>query len=380
MKYDIGMDVSTLIECEGDGVKYYDKGEEKDLLSILKDYGTNSVRLRLWNDPYDENGEPYGGGTCDMDHVIKLARRSKELGLKFYLDIHYSDFWADPYKQYPPKAWQNYNFDEIVQAVYDYSKEVLTTLIGEDLRPDLIQVGNEITYGMLWPYGVIEKRSWKNNYIDEYEDFITILKSAIKGVREIDPTIPIVIHLERSWDNAYFRWYFDELTNHGVDFDAIGFSYYPYWHYGFDGIIYNMTDMHNRYNKDIYLTETSYAYTTEHFDPDPKAKRLAVNSEFIPESKWHVDYPLTREGQRQYYHDLLIRLEDVPGFKGIYVWEPGWIPSPHSTWASWGALKYLHQEDNKPGNEWANQCLFDYEGNALPALEEFKLWGEKHNN
>ncbi len=379
MKYVVGMDVSTLLECEQDGAKYYDHGEEKELMHILKDYGTNSIRLRLWLDPYDENGVPYGGGTCDIEHVITLAKRAKSLGLSFLLDIHYSDFWVDPYKQTVPKAWKNYSFDELVSVMYTYTTEVLNRLKSEGVTPDMIQVGNEITYGMLWPQGKIEKKSWKDYGADEYDDFCTLLKSGIKAVRDFDPSIPIIIHLERSFDNDYYRFFFNEMKLHDVDYDAIGLSYYPYWHFSFNLVIHNMIDMYNTFHKDLYIVETAYAFTTKHYTDRWDAKPLAVNSEYIPSSNYTVEFPLTPEGQKEFFTQLLLRLSEIEGFKGIYYWEPAWLPTPHSTWASEGALRYMELID-KMGNEWCNQALFDYDGNALPALEVFRDFSKKYNS
>ncbi len=378
MKYVLGMDISTLLEVEEDGGKYYDHGEEKELMHILKDHGINSIRLRLWVDPYDENGVPYGGGTSDIEHVITLAKRAKALDMSILLDIHYSDFWVDPFKQVIPKAWQNYSFEELQQVIYTYTTEVLTRLKSEGVEPDLIQVGNEITYGMLWPQGKIEKKDWKSYDADEYDDFCTLLSCGIRAVRDFNPKIPIIIHLERSTDNSYYRFFFTEMAQHNIDYDAIGLSYYPYWHFPVDLVINNMIDMHNTFHKDIYVVETAYAHTTKHYTDAWDAKPLAVQSEYNPAANSVMEYPLTPEGQAEYIKQILKRLVKVPGFKGIYYWEPAWIPTPNSTWASDGALRYMQIIDKK-GNEWCNQCLFDYQGNALPALDEYKKFADKYN-
>ncbi|MCD8204204.1 MAG: glycosyl hydrolase 53 family protein [Coprobacillus sp.] len=376
-KYTIGMDVSTLIECENDGAKYYDKGEEKDLLSILKSYGTDMIRIRLWNNPYDEEGNPYGAGTCDLNYVMKLARRVKDMGLGFLLDIHYSDFWADPYKQFPPKEWQNYSFQELHDAVYNWTRYVLNTLIDAGLKPDMVQIGNEISFGMLWPQGRIEHKEWKPYDSNQYDDFCSLLRSGSSAVRSIDPSLPIIIHIERSFDKEYCQFYYSELIKQNVEFDIIGLSYYTYWHFGYDFLIDNMKAMWESFHKPMMIVEVTFAYTLEHFNSDPHAKPLAVHSQYIPESNYTVPYDMTIEGQKQFFEDLLYRLTtEVEGFMGIFDWEPGWIPTINGTWATWAALKYMHMEYDKPGNEWANQCLFDYQGNALPALEVFKKYSD----
>ncbi|MCD8371768.1 MAG: glycosyl hydrolase 53 family protein [Clostridia bacterium] len=374
MKYLVGMDVSTLIDLEAEGIKYRDGRKEGELLSILKANGTNSVRVRLWHNPYGESGQTYGAGTCDLPRVIALGKRIKAAGLHFLLDIHYSDFWVDPMKQFPPKAWQNYNLDRLVAVVKTYSAEVLQALKAEGCLPDMIQVGNEITYGMLWNEGKLTPNG--DGSYSGYENLCRILNSAIEGIKQVTDC-PLMIHLERSYDNPHYREFFDELTARGVRFDAIGFSYYPYWHHGFDELLANMNDMAARYGKDLYIAETSYAFTQKHFSD--KTKPLVIGEDFKMQEGYSLPYPLTIEGQRQFCQKLLELLATVKNFKGIYYWEPAWIPSPLGTWASDEARKYIHAEEAGGGNEWANQCLFDYNGDSLPALKEFKKFSDKYN-
>ncbi len=374
MNYCVGMDVSTLIDLESEGAKFYDEGKEGELLSILKANGVNSIRIRLWRDPYDENGESYGAGTCDLTHALALGKRIKEAGMHFLLDIHYSDFWADPNRQLLPKGWQNYSFDQIIVAVKAYSEAVLTAFRLQDCMPDMIQVGNEITNGILWDHGRLichEDRTCSG-----YDNLCAILKSAIDGIKNVTDC-PLCIHLERSFDNFRYREYFDHLVANQVRFDAIGVSYYPYYHHSIDELCSNLSDMAQRYGKDIYVVETSYAFTQKHFNPE--SKPLVVGEDFKMEEGQTLPYPLTIEGQKLFCEELLKRLVNIDHFKGIYYWEPAWIPSPKGTWASEGARRYIHEEYKGGGNEWANQCLFDYSGHSLPALKVFKEFSEKHN-
>lgn len=374
MKYIVGMDVSTLMDMEADGVSYYDGGQKGELLSILKANGVNSVRVRLWLDPYDANGETYGAGTCDLSRVIGIAKRAKALGMSFLLDFHYSDFWTDPEKQFLPKAWRDLSFEELQSAVRDYSEKTLAELARAGCLPDMIQVGNEITHGMLWPHGKLV-RDGKGGY-EGYDRLCALLESAISGIKRITDC-PLMIHLERSYDNAHYRNFFDELTARNVRFDAIGFSYYPYWHHGFAELAANMNDMAVRYGKDLYIAETAYAFTTEHFPGGGKS--LVIDGNFRPEAGQSLPFPLTPEGQRDYCRTLLELLVGVRNFKGIYYWEPAWIPSKNGTWASAGAREYIGARNAEGGNEWANQCLFDYDGNSLPALKEFEKFSDKYN-
>ena len=203
-----GMDVSTLLEEEACGAKYYDHGKEADLFDILKDYGVNSIRLRLWNDPYDEAGNPYGAGTNDLEKTVILARRAKEHGMGWLLDIHYSDFWADPGKQIVPKAWKGLDEAGLERAVYDYTVEVMRRLEQENLLPSMVQVGNELTNGLLWPTG---KKP-------EYDNMARYINAGIRGVRFVDRQIPIMIHLDNGGLNEMYVDWFEHFMERGEPF------------------------------------------------------------------------------------------------------------------------------------------------------------------
>ena len=148
-----GVDLSAVVEVEELGAKYYDNGVQGDIFDILKNYGVNSVRLRLWNDPYTEDGVPYGAGTNDLEVYKKLAKRAMDHGMSILLDCRYSDFWADPGKQRVPKAWRGMDADQLEQAVYDYTRETLLEMKDAGVLPQLVQVGNELTNGLMWPLG-----------------------------------------------------------------------------------------------------------------------------------------------------------------------------------------------------------------------------------
>lgn len=324
-----GMDISTLLEKETCGARYYDNGVEQDLFAILKAYGTNSVRLRLWNDPYAPDGTPYGAGTNDLNKVIVLAGRAKKYQIGYLLDLHYSDFWADPGKQTTPKAWQGMNEDELKAAVYRYTKEVMQTLKDKDLLPEMVQVGNELTNGLLWPSG----------RKPEFDRIAKYLNAGIRAVREIQADIPIMIHLDNGGFNEMYVEWFDEFTKRAEPFDIIGLSYYPFWHG-------TMEDYRDREGK-----------------PLDQLKEMATKPELVEK----LDYPMTKEGQTSFMKDLMELIADIPGGEGFYYWEPAWIPVPGCGWATEAALAYIG-EKGPGGNEWANQALFDYDGNALPAL------------
>lgn len=364
MKYYKGMDISTIKEVESLGGKFYDRGVEKDVFEILKSYGTNAVRLRLWNDPYSEEGEPYGAGTNDLQTTIELAKRAQAHGMEVLLDFHYSDFWADPGKQRVPKAWRGMNADELTEAVYRFTRDSLLTMKEAGVLPELVQVGNELSNGMLWPFGKLPE-------LGNYDNLARFVRAGIRGVREADPAMPVMLHLDNGGNNALYRDWFDHYLERGEDdFQIIGLSYYPFWHGTLDDLQSNMNDLAKRYGKDLVIAEVSMGFTMEDYGkyeklPPEERKGYATREELAAK----VPFPMTKEGQADFMKALFAVIDQVPDKRGrgFFYWEPAWIPVAGSGWASEAALRYI-EEKGPGGNEWANQALFDYEGNALPAL------------
>lgn len=357
-----GMDISTLLEEEQCGAHYYDNGREGDLLKILNSYGANYVRLRLWNDPYAEDGAPYGAGTNDLEKTVIMAKRALKLGMGFLLDIHYSDFWADPGKQVVPKAWKDYNEEELEQAVYAYTKDVMEKLQENGATPTMVQVGNELTNGLLWPTG-------RKPAFDAIARYIS---AGIRGVRAVNQKIPIMIHLDNGGNNEMYREWFDEFTKREEDFQVIGFSYYPFWHGTLEELEFNMRDMAERYHRELIVAEVSMGFTMESYAEYEKLepgqrKGMATKPELVEK----IEYPMTKEGQTDFMKDVMKRIASVSGGRGFFYWEPGWVPVPGCGWATDAALAYTGEE-GPGGNEWANQALFDFDGNALPALEAIR--------
>ena len=366
-----GMDVSTLIEQEQCGAKYYNHGKEGDLLTILKEYDVNSVRLRLWNDPYGNNGEPYGAGTNDLEKTIQMAKRAKALGMSFLLDIHYSDFWADPGKQIPPKAWRGMSETQLEKAVYDFTLDTMKRLGEEGVAPDLVQVGNELTNGLLWPTGRKHGKG-EPGYEEAFDAIAAYINAGIRGVRAVDGDIPIMLHLDNGGLNAMYREWFDHFMERGEEFQIIGFSYYPFWHGTLEELEFNMKDMAERYHKEIIVAEVSMGFSVEDYGRyENLSSDLRKGMATRPELLEKLPYPMTPEGQSAFMQDIMGRIASVNGGRGFYYWEPGWIPVPGCGWATAEALVYTG-EQGPGGNEWANQALFDYDGNALPALETIK--------
>ncbi len=359
-----GMDISTLLEVEKCGGRFFDEGKEADALSILKRYDINAVRLRLWNDPYSEKGEPYGAGTNDLTVTIALAKRAKSQGMQFLLDYHYSDFWTDPGKQFVPKAWRGMNVEELEEALYTYTRDTLRILKCEGVMPDLIQIGNELSNGLLWPYGKVP----------EYDNIARFVSAGIRGVRAVDEKVPIMIHLDNGGNNELYRRWFDEYCKRGEDFQIIGLSYYPFWHGTLEMLTENMKDIAARYKKDLIVAEVSMGYTMEDYAAYEKlSKEERKGYATKPALVEKIEYPMTKQGQCDFMQDFMERIKQIPEGrgKGFFYWEPAWIPVPGSGWATESSLAYI--EDPGPcGNEWANQALFDYDGNALPALAVIK--------
>ena len=360
MKFVKGMDLSTLLELERCGAKYYDNGEERDLLAIMKSYDVDTIRIRLWNDPWSETGESYGAGENDLKTSLEIAKRVTAAGFGVLLNFHYSDFWADPGKQIKPKAWADYGVKELEQAVYDYTLESMRTFLDAGVNITMVQVGNELSNGLLWPEGKVPN----------YDNIATFVNAGIRAVRKADAAIPVMIHLDNGGNNALYREWFDNFTKRGEDFEIIGLSYYPFWHGSLQMLNDNMNDMAERYGKDLVSAEVSMGYTMEDYKnyeklSDEERKGYATRPALVEK----IEYPMTKQGQYDFMEDFLNRISHIKGGKGkgFFYWEPAWIPVPGSGWATPASLKYMN-DPGPCGNEWANQALFDYDGNALPTL------------
>jgi beta-galactosidase len=243
----LGADISFLPQMEDRGMKFSDKGVEKDPVLILKDHGFNYVRLRIFNDPARDSGYSPKKGFCDLAHTKQMAKRVKEAGMKLLLDFHYSDYWADPGKQYKPAAWRNLSFEELKTAVYEYTKQVIQELKDQGTTPDMVQIGNEINHGMLWPDGDI-------SHPDSLAQLINAGTAAVKAV---DPTIVMMLHVALGGQNHESVFFIDQMLARGVSFDVIGESYYPKWHGTLDDLRDNLNDLVRRYGKDVIVVEYS---------------------------------------------------------------------------------------------------------------------------
>lgn len=357
-----GADVSMLKDIEDLGGEFYDNGVKKDALEIMKNHGANYVRLRLWVDPYDSEGNSYGGGSNDFNTTLYLAKRAQEKGMKVLIDFHLSDYWADPGTQSKPKAWENLSYDELKTTLYNYMKNTLNDFKNQGVVPDMVQVGNETSSGILWDEGKIG-----GDYTD-FTQLAELLNQAISGVRaSVGNQTKIVLHLDNGGNNSLYRWWFDGVTGCGfdLDFDIIGLTYYPMWNGTMDDLQYNLNDISARYNKDVMIVETAYAFTLADGD--------GLGSSFSPQDEEIGGYPASVQGQKDFMSDLESVILNVPGNRGLgfFYWEPEWIPVEGAYWGTEAGKEYI--EDNGIlSNPWDNLALFDFNGNALESIDIFQ--------
>lgn len=352
-----GVDVSTLAMLEDLGTCYYQNGTKADALTILKQNGANYVRLKLWVDPYDEGGNSYGGGNNDYATVLALTKRAKELNMGVLIDFHLSDFWADPGDQVKPKAWQNLTFSDLKSALYNYMKATLDNFAADGVIPEMIQIGNEISSGILYNDGKV-----KNN---DFSNLAELLEIAIAGVRASSASsTKIILHLDQGGQNSLYTWFFEGLLSEApdLDFDVFGLSYYPMWHGTMEGLQYNLNYLVNTYNKEVCIVETAYAWTTE--DGDDEYNAFSSND---------VDtcgYEASPDGQFEFFNDLETIILNVPNDMGLgfFYWEPEWLPISGGTYASEAGAAYKNDSVSN-GNTWDNMTLFDFSGNALSSIK-----------
>jgi arabinogalactan endo-1,4-beta-galactosidase len=364
-----GMDASSVLVEENSGVKYYNfNGEEQDVFQTLAEAGVNYIRLRVWNDPYDENGNGYGGGNNDVATAIELGKRATKYGMKVCIDFHYSDFWADPKRQHAPKAWEGMSLEEKSEALYDFTKTSISEMLDAGVDVGMVQIGNEINYGM--------SGETKITNITE------LLKSGSSAVREISDSynqdIQIVVHYTRIIESKKLYALVQNLEDSGVDYDTIGLSYYSFWDGSLDNMQSVVKTINEEYGKNVVIAETSYCYTSE--DGDGTANSLGGVDDLVD------GYPATVQGQTSMIRDVFAAANEA-GASGVFYWEGTWIPVGKATednsaiWEKYGsgwASSYASDYDPEDaglyygGCSWDNQAFFDFEGHPLTSLNLFK--------
>ncbi|MFC5815121.1 glycoside hydrolase family 53 protein [Nonomuraea harbinensis] len=330
-----GADVSSLAKSEAlGGVYRHADGRRDDALRILAQAGLTHIRLKVWVDPAD--------GYNTKTQVLAVAKRAKKAGLRLLVDFHYSDTWADPGKQFKPAAWANLPFDELVRAVYAHTFDVLDALRRQGTPADLVQVGNEINGGLLWPDG--SNQNWANT--------ARLLNAGHDAVKDVSRRTDVVLHLANGGDNGLYRWWFDNAAAHGIRYDVIGLSYYPYWHGTLEAFQANIDDVATRYRKPVAVVETGYPFTTA---DDDGWENLILSPEPYP------GYQATPAGQAALLSKVSDIVRNVPDRLGlgVFAWEATWTGVPGNGW---------DPADPATGNAWENQALFGFDDRALPAM------------
>ena len=342
----LGGDASLLPSYQEKGTVYKDfNGHKVKFLPFVKQQGWNMIRVRLFVDPQNAPEGHKGEGVCqDLNYVIGLCQQIKKTGMQVMLDFHYSDTWADPGKQFTPKRWKGCNKQQLADSVYAYTRASLQAMKRAGVMPEMIQVGNEITNGMLWPTGKIDPSGNEG-----FDILCNFLKAGCKACREICPKSQIIIHTEKTGDWNITRNYYQQLRYRQVDYDIIGLSYYPMW----QGTIPNLGRTLDHLNwlfpeKPVMIVETAAYYSHER-DPWAKGDQYA---EF---------YPISVEGQTLFTRELVTELNKHHNVTGLFWWFP---------------------EENGFGNEvtkgWLNRGLFDnHTGKTLPAMKEFSRFVRK---
>ena len=380
-----GMDVSSVIALENSGVKYKNEnGKDEDLFKILSDNGVNYIRVRVWNNPYNENNQGYGGGNCDVSTAAKIGARASQYGMKLLVDFHYSDFWADPSKQLAPKAWANMNLEEKAAALSDFTASSLATIKDAGADIGMVQIGNETNNGMAGE--------------STFMNMVTLLNAGAKAVRDFDQNIRVAVHFTDIQNVDAFEWNASALEVNEVDYDVFAVSYYPCWH----GSLFNLTNELNKiaktYGKEVMVAETSYPYTLS--DSDGHANTISEGS---LDTGDNMNWEFSAQGQASEVRDVMAAVNDVGNGKGIgvFYWEGAWITVGDTTGLSGdeyntqlGKNKELWEQF---GSGWAssysvdyastttvagfggcavdNQAFFDPSGKALPSLKVFNLVG-----
>lgn len=325
-----GADVSALPVLERHGAKFSRGGSEGDALALLRAEGANAYRLRLFVDP-----RPRGIVDNGLDYTVALARRVKASGAAFMLDLHYSDTWADPAKQTKPAAWEGLAFEELVAQVGAYTHAVLERFEREGLRPDFVQVGNEITNGLLWPEG---RLSWTEgaDHAVERARFARLLKAGVDAVPRGPGQPQIVLHIESGADREKSRTWLRTVVEAGIACDVLGLSYYPDWHGGLTAYRDTLAALAREFGRPIMVVETAYPARPHRFF----------------EGKPGMDWPLTPEGQAQFLRDVVAAVRSLPGGlgRGVWYWHPESVPAEGlRAWHDGACALFDAQGEMRPG-------------------------------
>jgi arabinogalactan endo-1,4-beta-galactosidase len=332
-----GADISALERIEQAGGVFRDGGQSGDAIAILMAHGGNLFRLRLFVSP---NGQDVQ--VNDLAYTLRMASRVKAAGARLLLDIHYSDTWADPGHQVTPAAWASMGFDTLELQVETYTADVITHFRQAGVLPDIVQVGNEVDAGMLWPLG---KLSYASDSLVQWDRFTRLLKAGIRGVRgALNPgdSVRIMVHYSQGGSLSATQWFFDHMQAFGVPYDLIGLSYYPWWHGGLASLQANLRSTALRYGRDVMVVETAYPWR-------------AGGWEGMATNRSAMTWAVSLQGQARFLRDVVNAVAATPGGRGAGViwWYPESIVVPGVL--AWGG---------------GSLALFDAGGNLLPAASE----------
>lgn len=381
-----GADLSSYIALKESGVVFKDLSgdalSDEEFFEMLAEGGTNWVRIRIWNDPYDSNGNGYGGGNSDLEKAVELGQLATGAGMRVLIDFHYSDFWADPSKQQAPKEWSNYTVEEKEEAVYSFTLECLNTLRAAGVDVGMVQVGNETNNG------VCGETNWTN--------ISKLFNAGSKAVRAFDPECLVAVHFTDPQTSGEFSGLASKLDANGVDYDVFAASYYPYWHGTTDNLTSVLEGIAKTYGKKVMVAETSWATTWEDGDGHGNTAPKTVGQD--------LPYDISVQGQADEIRDVVNavnKVNDSAGGKGIgvFYWEPAWLSVNYAynadgsvnqsaynknkaLWEKYGAgwaSSYSYEYDPSDAGLWYggsaidNQAWFDFDGTALPTVEIYSL-------
>ncbi|MBQ8768597.1 MAG: glycosyl hydrolase 53 family protein [Oscillospiraceae bacterium] len=370
----LGMDASCVPALENSGVKYYDyDGAEKDVYQILSENGINYIRVRIWNDPFDADGNGYGGGNCDIENAIAIGKRATQHGMKLLVNFHYSDFWADPGKQMVPKAWKGMKIDEKSEALYQYTKDCLHKLVDAGVDIGMVQIGNE-TNGSMCGEDSTALGGWKK--------IMQLMSAGSKAVREVCPDALVAVHFANPEKITNFESYGKNLAYYQVDYDVFASSYYPFWHGTLDNLAQVLSNIAETYGKKVMVAETSYAYSAE--DTDFYGNSVGEGGGIVK------NYPFTQQGQANLVRDVVDTVVNkTTNGIGVFYWEGTWISVGTNSyeenadlWEKHGsgwASSYAAEYDPDDAGQWyggcsvENQAFFDANGKVTEALKVFAL-------
>ena len=359
-----GVDISSIISLEQSGAvfKNFD-GTEEDIFKILADAGVNYIRVRVWNDPYDENGHGYGGGNCDTAKAAEIGKRAEKYGMKLMVDYHYSDFWADPSKQMAPKAWQGKSAEEKAELAYEFTYNSLDEILDGGADVGIVQLGNETNNAM----------SGETKWAEIGKIVASGREAVLKAGEEHKKDIKIALHFTNPENFDGIKGLIRKLRSSSVEYDIFALSYYPYWHGSLENLTEVLKYVHENTGKDVMIAETSYCYTLEDGDGF---------SNSVGEKDISKDYAPTVQSQVNAVRDVFEATVNAgEGALGVFYWEPAWIPVDPKCWEEYGAgwassysASYDPDDAGKwyGGSSWDNQAMFDRDGKALESLNVFK--------